>query len=164
MNQSGPMPLRVSVYWGFLEEDEHLTKQGLFGNNQLSRKSFRKRWYLEKSVHGCQQTVRAEHFRWRTPNSCSSSPDHSVQPDVQLSSRSRGLKFFLGSSHIISAGSNQRTDSRHSAAAFAAETTNSWSGLSSLGDGGGVEHACVYLCLCTYGSKSVGSLSIWMAS
>ena len=32
---------------------------------------------------------------------------------------------------------------------------NSWSSLSSLGEGGEVEHACVYLCLCMYEFESV---------
>lgn len=135
-------------------------------NNQLVRKSFRKKWCLSWVLKNQYVAVNRQGraLQVEDPNSCSSSSDDSVQPDVQLSSpRSRGLKFFLGSHNIISAGSNQRTDSRHSAAAFVAKTTNCWSGLSSLREGGGVEHACVYLCLCICGSKRVGSVSIWVA-
>lgn len=164
MNQSGSVPLRVSVYWGFLEEDEHLTKQGLFGNNQLSRKSFRKRWYLEKSVHGCQQTVRAEHFRWRTPNSCSSSL-------IILCSQMYSCLLGLGDSNSSLAAATLlvlvpirglTVDTLLLLLLPRPQTAGVvWAPWGMVEE---FEHACVYLCLCTYGSKSVGSLSICMAS
>lgn len=117
---------------------------------------------LEISMHGCQHTMRAKHFRQRNPNFCSFPSDHYTQPEA-----SGSAIFTLYSHPILGPGDS---NSSLAAAAFSVpvpirELTlaallllllpgpeNSWSGFGPLGEGGGVERACVCtpvsVCVC----------------
>lgn len=117
---------------------------------------------LEISVHGCQRTMGAKHFRCRNPNFCSFPSDHYTQPAA-----SGSAIFTLYSHPLLGPGDS---NSSLAAAAFLVpvpirELTlaallllslpgpeNSWSGFSALGEGGGVERARVRtpvsVCVC----------------